>query len=283
MKDNALISAYRKPELFISLPSGGKYYNNKPKLSVDNELAVYSMTARDSLLTKTPDALFNGETNIALIKSCCPDIDEPSEVPVNDLLAILLGIRVASYGKKLDIDIKCPECDFLNMLTADCSSFLGSIKPTTDDSNVTLNNGFIVKLKPYSLRDRTTLQIQQIKQQKLIQHIVEDAEKEDELDELEINEKLGQTFIEIADLTVKLITNCIHSVIIPDTDEPITDADTVEEWLSSISSKDYDQIKEHIDNLSEDHMDTSLNATCTECNHKWSTEVDLDISNFFEG
>jgi hypothetical protein len=281
MKDNALISAYRKPELFISLPSGGKYYNTKPKLSVDNELAIYSMTARDSLLTKTPDALFNGETNIALIKSCCPDIEDPKQVPVNDLLAILLGIRVASYGKDLDLDLKCPKCEFLNMLTTDCSTFLSSIKPTTADNSVTLKNGFIVKLKPYSLNDRTSLQIQQIKQQKLIQHII--AEAEDSDDDLEINEKVGHTFIEIAELTVDLITNCIHTVTIPDSDNPIEDDETIGEWLTTISSVDYNQIKDHIDELSKDHMDTTLHATCSECNHEWDTSVDLDISNFFEG
>jgi hypothetical protein len=281
MKDNALISAYRKPELFISLPSGGKYYNIKPKLSVDNELAIYSMTARDSLLTKTPDALFNGETNIALIKSCCPDIEDPKEVPVNDLLAILLGIRVASYGKNLDLDIKCPECEFLNMLTTDCSTFLSSIKHTTIDNSVTLKNGFKVKLKPYSLNDRTSLQIQQIKQQKLIQHIISQADDND--DDLEINEKVGHTFIEIAELTVELITNCIHTVTIPDSDNPIEDTDTIGEWLTTISSVDYNQIKDHIDELSKDHMDTTLHATCSECNHEWDTSVDLDISNFFEG
>ena len=72
---NPLIQAYRKPALYIALPSKGNFYKKKPKLSIDNELAVYAMTARDELITKTPDALFNGEATISLIRSCCPDID----------------------------------------------------------------------------------------------------------------------------------------------------------------------------------------------------------------
>ena len=65
---NPLIQAYRKPALYIPLPSGGEFYQTKPKLSIDGELAVYAMTARDELITKTPDALFNGEATISLIK-----------------------------------------------------------------------------------------------------------------------------------------------------------------------------------------------------------------------
>ena len=87
---NPLISAYRKPALYINLPSNGKYYDPKPKLSVDGELAVYAMTARDELITKTPDALFNGEATFSLIASCCPDIANPRQIPVNDLMVIML-------------------------------------------------------------------------------------------------------------------------------------------------------------------------------------------------
>ena len=47
---NPLIQAYRKPALYVSLPSGGKFYDPKPKLSVDGELAIYAMTARDELI-----------------------------------------------------------------------------------------------------------------------------------------------------------------------------------------------------------------------------------------
>ena len=103
---NPLINAYRKPTLYINLPSGGKYYNPAPKLSVDKELAVYAMTARDELITKTPDALFNGEASVSLIESCCPDIPNPRQIPVNDLMVIMLAIRQASYGTEIEVEVE---------------------------------------------------------------------------------------------------------------------------------------------------------------------------------
>jgi hypothetical protein len=275
--NNPLIAAYRKPKVYIALPSNGKYYNTKPKLSVDNELAIYPMTAKDELVTKTPDALFNGEATISIINSCCPDISDPNEMPVNDLMAILLGIRIASYGHNLDIDAKCPSCGHQNQLTVDANRLMASIKPNETPETIELENGFRVKCKPYTLRDRTRLQIQNIKQRKLIESLG-DAKLSDE----ERESRFGKTFVEIADLTVALIANCIVSVKIPDSDT-IDDRETVLEWLKSITKADYDLIKNTVEGLSVNGIDQNFKAICQNCDHNWTTTVDLDIANFFAG
>ena len=163
---NPLIQAYRKPALYIPLPSGGRFYKNPPKLSIDNELAVYAMTARDELITKTPDALFNGEATVSLIRSCCPDIVDPDSLPVGDLLVILVGIRQASYGTSIDMDVKCPKCNEDNQLTIDAQAMLSKVNTDPISTEVMLENGFKIKCLPYTLRDRTLLQVQQIKQSK---------------------------------------------------------------------------------------------------------------------
>jgi len=275
---NPLIQAYKKPALYIPLPSGGKFYKSKPKLSIDNELAVYAMTARDELITKTPDALFNGEATISLIKSCCPDIEDVESMPVSDLLVILVGIRQASYGKEIDVDVKCPKCEFDNQLQLDANIMLSKAKTEdTIDQSITLPNGFKIVCNPYTLIDRTLLQIQQIKQNKMIQGLAKET-----LDDAERQSLFGKTFVEIAELTVNLITNSIISVQSKDTDL-VTDKDTIKEWLQSITKPDYEIIRGKIEELSESGLETEFNATCQDCGHIWKTGVDLDIANFFGG
>tara|TARA_R110002074_G_scaffold138361_1_gene283601 strand:- start:167 stop:1000 length:834 start_codon:yes stop_codon:yes gene_type:complete len=275
---NPLIQAYRKPALYIPLPSGGKFYTNLPKLSIDNELAVYAMTARDELITKTPDALFNGEATISLIRSCCPDIEDPESMPVGDLLVILVGIRQASYGKNIDMDVKCPKCDFDNQLTLDANIMISKVIDTESiDQSVSLPSNFKIVCNPYTLRDRTTLQVQQIKQQKMIEGLGNEA-----LDDGARNDLFGKTFVEIAELTVALITHSIVSVQGKDT-EVITDKDLIKEWLQNITKADYDIIKGKVEELSESGLETEFNANCQDCGHTWKTSVDLDIANFFAG
>lgn len=273
---NPLIQAYRKPNMYVTLPSGGRFYKDKPKLSADNELAVYAMTARDELITKTPDALFNGEATVSLIKSCCPDIADPNNMPVSDLLVILVGIRQASFGKDIDVDVKCPKCEHTNQLTLDASAMLSNTKSTTADQECMIQDDIKVTCNPYTLHDRTTLQVQQIKQQKMIASLA-DAK----LDDQARQELFGKTFVEIAELTVALITNSISSVNA--NGEVISDKEMIKEWLQSITKSDYDKIKNKIEELSQSGLETAFNAECQSCQHKWKTGVDLDIANFFVG
>jgi hypothetical protein len=277
MSNNPLIAAYKKPALYVSLPSKGRFYDPAPKLSVDNELAVYAMTARDELISKTPDALFNGEATVALLESCCPDIENPRQIPVNDLIVLMLAIRQASYGKDLDVDLQCPSCESLNMLSIDATKLLAKVKQNDTDNCVLLDNNFKVKLKPYNLEDRTLLQIQQIKQQKLIQGLVNSK-----LDESDKTKRFGETFVELADLTINLIANCIISVQGPETEE-ISDRDLILEWLKTINKRDYDTIRDRVEQLSDSGLDTVFKAQCTSCQHEWSTDVELDMANFFAG
>ena len=274
---NPLISAYRKPTLYVSLPSGGKYYDPAPKLSVDSELAIYAMTARDELISKTPDALFNGEATAALITSCCPDITKPTQIPINDLLVILLGIRQASYGRNLDVDVKCPECEETNMLSLDGARLLGAFGLKKQHNKLELDNKFVIHVKPYNLEDRTLLQIQQVKQRKMIDDLtssdVEDSERAD---------MFGRTFIDIAELTIELIANCIYAVKAPDSEE-IIDRDMIKEWLQSITKADYDVIRERVEELSDSGFNSKFKAKCQSCQHEWETNVDLDVANFFVG
>lgn len=274
---NPLIAAYRKPKVYVTLPSNGRFYTEKPTLSVDGELAIYPMTARDELITKNPDALFNGEATMALLKSCCPDIPDPHQVPMCDLPVIMIAIRQASYGDYLELDLTCPECDAINQVKLQTSAIIGSVKQVTDKDVAEIAEGFKVKLKPYNIDDRTILQIQQIKQQKLIESLLQT-----DMDEEERNKRFGSLFVELAELTVSLIRNCIIYVETPD-GERVTDNDNVLEWLQNISKKDYDSIKDVVEQLSESGLSESFSATCQSCDHTWKTPVELDAANFFVG
>ena len=282
MTANPLIAAYKKPALYVALPSKGKWYDPKPKLSVDGELAVYAMSARDELITKTPDALFNGEATVALLESCCPDIDNPRQMPVNDLLVVLLAIRQASYGNELSVDIKCTneECGHVNQMAVDGNVLLSRVKENTYDTTIKLDNGFGLELTPYTIEDRTRLQIQQVKQQAIVQQLMATETQGEE----KMQEQFGKTFVEIAELSVELVARCIKTVHLPDKDsEPIVEYQDIYDWLKIITKKDYEQIRERVEQLSENNIDTTFDANCAECGKDYKTNVELDIAGFFAG
>lgn len=275
---NPLLKEYRKPSAYVALPSDGKWYSEKMRLSVDNELAVYPMTARDELIMKTPDALFNGEATRALLASCTPDIPNPDEVPACDLPVIVVAIRQASYGDEIDFDVTCPSCKHVNMVQIMASGLLANAKKNTEDPVIKISGDFRVKVRPYNVKDRTLLAIEQVKQQRMLQDIVKQSEKDDEKNA----ENFGKTFVEVADLTVKLIAGAIESVATPEGEE-IDNRENILEWLQNITKKDYDLITAKMEKLSDSGITNEHEAKCQECSHEWKTKVDIDAANFFGG
>ncbi|MGY8868259.1 MAG: hypothetical protein ACKVJK_21850 [Methylophagaceae bacterium] len=132
-QNNPLRQYFRRPSVFISLPSGGKGYepgdiefedeNNK-------ELPVYPMTAIDEITTKTPDALFNGSATVEIIKSCIPAIKNPWNVLSCDIDAILIGIKAAGGEEALEVESSCPkeDCDTTENYAINLQNLLRTIK-----------------------------------------------------------------------------------------------------------------------------------------------------------
>ena len=60
----------RQPKLYLNIPSNGKWYDQKTVAeNTYTNLAVFSMTASDEILFKTPGALIHGDATANNISS----------------------------------------------------------------------------------------------------------------------------------------------------------------------------------------------------------------------
>ena len=148
MPGNPLEQYFRKPAIYIELPSKGNFYGEEqPKLSADGELAVLGMTAKDELTLKNPDALLNGEGIITVLQSVVPDIPDPRKIPISDFNCILIGMRIASYGKEMDYSIACVECNNIDNVSFDLYEILATVTSLDNEYIVELENGVKIGLK----------------------------------------------------------------------------------------------------------------------------------------
>lgn len=271
---NPLANYFRQPKVYIKLPSKGNFY---PQGSLDHsaneEYAVYAMTAKDELMFKTPDALMNGSATVEVIKSCVPAITNPWNMPSIDLDAILIAIRIATYGEEMDVATSCPACSSHNDYAVHLTPYLDHAQNFQYNNTVSVGP-LTIHLRPYTYKEVTKTAIKTIEQQKIF-NIVNDDSISDE-DKLE---KFGQSFVKLTELTVDVVTGCIDKIETPDGE--VNDRVMIRDFINNSDGEVFRKISDRINQLKDELSLKSQNVKCGECSHEFGIELSMDQANFF--
>ena len=272
---NPLKQFFRQPAIYLSLPSGGKYWDTRVlQMPVNKEIPVYPMTAIDEITYRTPDALFNGQAVVNVIQSCVPAILDAWQVPGVDLNAILIGVRIASYGHDMEMTSKCPSCEEINEFTLDLRTILDKLE-CPDYSKVIEYGDLEITVCPISYQHQNQTNIEQYNQQRGIQQI---QASEILTDDQKI-EQLNAALQKITELTIETVKHSIASIRTPQT--VVTEPEHIQEFLVNCDRKLYQQVRDHIISLREQADIKPFDVTCPNCNHKWTQTLTLDQAAFF--
>ena len=138
---NPLHKYFRQPKIYINLPSNGNWYpEGAIEKTENNEYPVFAMTAKDELAFKTPDALLNGQSVVTVVQSCVPNIKDAWNMPTIDVDALLIAIRIATYGEKLEIKTKVPVAGTDRAFDLDLRMLLDKYQNVQYDSTMTTGN-----------------------------------------------------------------------------------------------------------------------------------------------
>lgn len=271
---NPLANYFRQPKIYIRLPSKGLYYpEGALDVSENGEYAVYAMTAKDELMFKTPDALMNGSATVEVIKSCVPAISNPWSMPSIDMDAVLIAIRVATYGESMDISTDCPKCGHLNDYALDLMQYLDHAMNFHYESSLQVGP-LMVNLRPYSYKEVTRSALKTLEEQKIFQ-IINDNDMADE----EKVEKFGQSFIKLTQMTVDVVAGCIAKIDTPD--GSVTDAAMIKDFINNAPAEVFKSISNHISKLRDEIALKTQHVKCEECTHDFDIELTMDQTNFF--
>ena len=271
---NPLANYFRQPKIFVRLPSGGAFYpEGALDVSTTGEYPVYAMTAKDELMFKTPDALLNGQATVEVIKSCVPAIKDPWKMPSLDVDAVLIAIRVATYGQTMDVSALCPSCSFENDYSFDLVNYLGSLS-NFQFENVVSVGPLNITIRPYNYFETTKANIKSIEQRRLF-----DIVNDDTIDEEEKLARFGSSFIKLTELTVDVIAGCIVSIETPE--GLVTDRKMIDEFINNAPSDVFNSINQHVVNMKNDMELKLQHVHCQDCNHEYDVNLTIDQSNFF--
>jgi len=272
---NPLKQFFRQPSIYLRLPSLGQYWDQaKIDMPPNKELPVYPMTAIDEITYRTPDALFNGQAVVNVIQSCIPAIRDAWNMPGCDLNAILVAIRIASYGHEMEMTIKCPKCETDSDFILDLRIVLDKL--TCPDYNKAMQQGDLeITFTPITYQHQNETNLKQFDQQRLIQQI----QMSDQLTDEQKIEQLNETLQKITNLTIETLKYSIASIRTPQS--LVTEPEFIQEFLVNCDRKFFTEIRDHIIDLRQKSEIESINVTCSHCNHKWPQNLTLDQAAFF--
>ena len=274
---NPLSGYFRSPGMNVSLPSMGKF--NKPeeiKFTINKEVPVYSMTAKDEIIMKSPDALLNGNAIEQVIKSCAPSILNVRDLPVPDVDVLMMAIRASTYGDIMPVEATCPACKTDNEFEINVRHLVENISYIDDVLEEEFEH-FIVKMRPYTFESNVKISLIAFEENKLLQNLANS--KNVEASELSV---FGDTFNRVGNLTNELVANSITSVIVRANNQHVTEYRFIKEWIDNADASIVEKLKNKLQSINDFGIEKNVDAKCAACEHKWKTIINFDPSSFFD-
>ena len=236
----------RQPKVYITLPSGGKYWKEGSlNKTINGEYPVYSMTARDEIVLKTPDALLNGQGVVDVIQSCVPNILDAWATPQIDLDVLLVAIRMATYGETLTLEVNHETMDAPMDFQANLREILDRLQSTiTWEERLEVRPDLVLYVKPIDYRTQSVTQISEFETQRMM-NILRDQDLDEEV---KLN-AFKQTFEKISSKALDLVGKAVFKVesTAGTTDNP----EYIEEFMKGCDAEIFEKVKNHVGSMIE--------------------------------
>jgi hypothetical protein len=273
MTNNPLQQYFRRPAIYIKLPSQNKYYDQSViEPTQTGELPVYPMTALDEITSKTPDAVFNGHAVVDIIHSCMPNIKNAWEINSVDLDAILIAIKVASTGEKMEIGTVCPNC------STDATYDISLIQVLSQQQNVDYEKTLKIreleiKFKPLSFAEANKNNLAQFELQKFLR----DSQSYEDSPEKE--QTIRDTITKLNSLFSEIISGTVEYIKTPES--TVHEREFINEFMNNCDRNTNLAIREFSVQLRNENQLKPLNIKCMHCSHEYTQQLILNITDFF--
>lgn len=270
---NPLQQYFRRPSIYMRLPSGGVGYRPGSLAQTDSgELAVYPMTAIDEISINTPDGLMNGESLVSVIRSCVPDILDPWHLNSADLDAVLIAIKIATNGQNLEIETTCPNCTEYAKYDVNLTYLLNSMT-AGDYTKEYVKEQITIRFRPLSYKELQQLTSNQFEFQQQFELMNKATDAKEKA-------RLGSTALRsLTEITMNMICQMIDYIRTPES--MVTDKTWILDYLKHIDKTTYGHIRDHAIELKSTSEIKPLKIVCQECQHNYEQPFTLNPANFF--
>lgn len=278
---NPLKKFFRQPKLYIKLPSSGNFYPEGSIVRTENgEYPIYAMTAKDEIAMKTPDALLNGQSTVDLIQSCVPNITNAWVVPSIDIDAILIAIRIATYGENIDVDVTLPKTTITRTYTTDLRLSLERLLNAAFEPMIVVNSTMSVFVRPLTYLEFTKNAIKTIEEQRIFSIVNDDSISDEQKIEM-----FNKSFKKLTNITVGMVSQSITKIVTPDGE--VTDPNYIAEFIDNADKDFFTKVMKHLEEQRDKFQMAPFKIQTTKEDQdegapaEFEAPLTLDVSNFF--
>ena len=279
---NPLGKYYRQPQIYIRLPSKGKYYGPDVFTPTETgEIPILPMTAKDEMSFQTPDAMMSGQATVDVIQSCVPAFKNAWQMVNFDTDAVLLAIRIATYGETMDITYRVPVTNEEMSHTVNLPALLEDLARIEIMDEATTPTGFKVKLAPLDYQKLTQVQTAQFEQQKIYATVNNSA-----LSESEKSTQFVKSFKMLNNINFSMLVDSILEITTPD-GKTVVDKMQIKEFCENCDAKVINEIQTELAKIRTQAQIKPVKLQATEEQIKkgvpasYEVPITFDSSNFF--
>lgn len=266
---------YRHKEIYIKLPTEGKWYTSQTNLNDQNEIGIKPMSFKDEMLLNIPDSVYNGESLFEILKSILPDMENPYEILMPDVDVVLLASRINSNEGELSAEATCTHCGTQEQYNIKIVNVLNQIK-VINPIELELDNGLIISFKPNSLRSVTTNQIKITEMTSILSTFNKDDDKETQ------HKLFSESLEKTAAANLVLIADTIEYVLLPSGDK-ITDLQAILDWISNSDSNTVKKLQNMSNQINQNGLNKNFKFECSneQCGKEFTSPVEFNPTFFF--
>jgi len=274
-RKNPLAGHFRQPAIYLNLPSKGRWWGeNALDMPANQEIPIYPMSTKDEIILRTPDALLNGQGIVDVIHSCCPNILDAWKMPSIDTDAILIAIRIATYGNQMNFDSKCAHCGEENTHSVDLSMPLASLK-CPDYSSLLEYKDLKIRFKPQFYFTANKSNMLEFEEQKILS-LLNSADMDPDEKAAQLSKSLDKMF----DYGLQACTQSTDYIELADGTR-VDDSEFIFEFYKNAESEVVRLLQAKVTDLSKQARPAGITLACQECHKPYEIELAFDYANFF--
>ena len=275
-QENPLIKYFRKPKIYVTLPTGGKF-NPELKTTLLDEVGVSAMSAIDEISLRNPEALLNGEAIKSVIESCVPTVGDPMQLCNIDIEALFLAIQYATYGNDLTHEHTCENCKEIAEYKIDVNEILNRF-PSVDYIDPILFEDVNIHIRPPTLENVTRMALIDLEQKKIVQNL---QKVDDDTPDMDIASKFYTSFKKIATFNVDMLANAISRIESPDA--IVTDTMMISEFLQNVPTNVVQELNKAIEKIAvKPENINKMQFKCGSCDSVDEVYLEINPINFLE-